>query len=169
MSSRFAAAAALIAGVYASAAFAAPPTDPVQVTSALAQCFKDVGAVKVTPRPGSAGGRAWFKVPDAYVDWSYLLHRQGSKKVVLLTAAVPVGLTPETRRATNRCLRPYHGSVASGVDRARGASAPAPAAPRSNKHGRGHGRDPAERIPRSDEAIGRPLRHSGDMRDEGAR
>jgi len=85
---------------------------PGNATKAIAKCMKHAGAKRVSNH-GSKGGKAYFAGPfDAtnvhYVQWGGYFTVDGQVKGTITSS---VGLTRRQKRAVNRCLRPYNGSV----------------------------------------------------------
>jgi hypothetical protein len=86
---------------------------PRQATKRIAACMKRAGAVRVAEH-GRSGGKAYFARPFNatnvhYVQWGgYATSASGQ---VIGTTTSSVGLTRRQRRAANRCLRPFNGSV----------------------------------------------------------
>jgi hypothetical protein len=91
---------------------AAQAATPGNATKAIAKCMKHAGALRVSNH-GSKGGKAYFARPfDAtnihYVQWGGYFTIDGQVKGVVTAS---LGLSRRQRRAVNRCLRPYNGSV----------------------------------------------------------
>lgn len=93
-------------------AFALPATadaaTPRQATNRIASCMKHKAhAVRITKSDHGREGMAHFRGYWRFVSWSFITMNGR----VLGTITAEAGLTRKQRRAANRCLRPFNGSV----------------------------------------------------------